>query len=270
MRVFGKGKCKLIANFSATMVTSLPSFSLCISLSLSLSHRMYLTHNIGSASALPIIRRVSLNISTARRSASCLVFARLVNCDERCASFATVYTDGVERRSGQQAGKQLLCKPLVVHFIGRRHCSLVNTAYFLGISLSSTDDAMPTAVPKIKLRSLEGEVFEVYRDSAKLSGLIAQKLENREAGDEKPVDLHVSTTLLRVMVEWCNRHMDDGPQSQETQKDEYGKFIIDPWDKEHLGDVDASRLRQIDGVARYLRIQGLVDVISRIVYNKRR
>ena len=48
---------KLIANFSATMMTSLPSFSLSLSLSLciSLSHRMYLTHNIGSASALPII-----------------------------------------------------------------------------------------------------------------------------------------------------------------------------------------------------------------------
>ena len=28
MRIFGKGKCKLIANFSATMVTSLPSISL--------------------------------------------------------------------------------------------------------------------------------------------------------------------------------------------------------------------------------------------------
>ena len=49
---------KLIANFSATMVTSLPSFSLCISLSLSLSHRMYLTHNIGNASAFPIIRKL--------------------------------------------------------------------------------------------------------------------------------------------------------------------------------------------------------------------
>ena len=46
---------KLIANFSATMVTSLPSFSLSLYLSLSLSHRMYLTHNIGSDSALPII-----------------------------------------------------------------------------------------------------------------------------------------------------------------------------------------------------------------------
>ena len=51
-------RAKLIANFSATMVTSLPSFSLSLSLSvsLSLSHRMYLTHNIGSASALPIIQ----------------------------------------------------------------------------------------------------------------------------------------------------------------------------------------------------------------------
>ena len=49
--IFGKGKCKLIANFSATMVTSLPSVSLCISL----SHQAHLTHNIGSASALPII-----------------------------------------------------------------------------------------------------------------------------------------------------------------------------------------------------------------------
>ena len=60
MRIFGKGKCKLIANcanfwqgkckfianFSATMVTSLPSLSVCISLSLSLSHQKYLTHNI--------------------------------------------------------------------------------------------------------------------------------------------------------------------------------------------------------------------------------
>ena len=77
VQIFGQGKAqnsspklrctflarrsaKLIANFSATMVTSLPSFSLSLSLciSLSLSHRMYLTHNIGSASALPIIKSV--------------------------------------------------------------------------------------------------------------------------------------------------------------------------------------------------------------------
>ena len=37
VRIFDKGKCKFIANFSATMVTSLPSFSLSLSLYLSLS-----------------------------------------------------------------------------------------------------------------------------------------------------------------------------------------------------------------------------------------
>ena len=37
VRIFGKGKRKLIANFSATMVTSLPSLSLSLSLSVSLS-----------------------------------------------------------------------------------------------------------------------------------------------------------------------------------------------------------------------------------------
>ena len=49
------------AKVSAKMVTSLPSFSLSLSLciSLSLSHPMYLTHNIGSASALPIIGSAS-------------------------------------------------------------------------------------------------------------------------------------------------------------------------------------------------------------------
>ena len=92
VQIFGKEKCQFIANFSATKVTSLLSvclsvslslslslsvslclslslflsrsvslslylsLSLCISLSLSLSlsHRAHLTHNIGSASALPI------------------------------------------------------------------------------------------------------------------------------------------------------------------------------------------------------------------------
>ena len=37
VRIFGKGKCKFIANFSAAMVTSLPSHSLRLSLSLPLS-----------------------------------------------------------------------------------------------------------------------------------------------------------------------------------------------------------------------------------------
>ena len=44
VRIFGKGKCKFIANFSATMVTSLPSISLCISLSPKVPHAQYRKH----------------------------------------------------------------------------------------------------------------------------------------------------------------------------------------------------------------------------------
>ena len=40
VRIFGKGKCKFIANFSAKMVTSLPSISLSFSVSLSLSPKV--------------------------------------------------------------------------------------------------------------------------------------------------------------------------------------------------------------------------------------
>ena len=40
VRIFGKGKCKFIANFSATMVTSLPSLSVSLSLFRSLSPKV--------------------------------------------------------------------------------------------------------------------------------------------------------------------------------------------------------------------------------------
>ena len=51
MQIFGKENAKLIANFSVTKVTSHPF------LSLFLSHRAHLTHNIASASALANIER---------------------------------------------------------------------------------------------------------------------------------------------------------------------------------------------------------------------
>ena len=62
LSVLARKGAKFIAKFTATNVTSLPSHSLCLSLSLSLSlsHRAHLglTHNIGSASGLPIIKRI--------------------------------------------------------------------------------------------------------------------------------------------------------------------------------------------------------------------
>ena len=67
---FARRSAKLIANFSATMVTSLPSFTL------SLSHRMYLTHNIGSASALPIISKEASSVKFYKQNSK----EKLVKC----------------------------------------------------------------------------------------------------------------------------------------------------------------------------------------------
>ena len=81
MRIFGKGKCKLIvncanfwqgkckfiANFSATMVVSLPSLSRSVSLSLSLSHRKYLTHNIFGNGKCELIANFSATMVTSPR-----------------------------------------------------------------------------------------------------------------------------------------------------------------------------------------------------------
>ena len=61
MQFLARKSAKLIANFSAIMVTSLPSFSLCISL----SHRVHLMQ--GSASALPIIHFRRINRQAAYR-----------------------------------------------------------------------------------------------------------------------------------------------------------------------------------------------------------
>ena len=58
VRIFGKGKCKFVANFSATKVTSLPSISLPLSLYLSLSPKVHHTQYRKRIRASYIVREV--------------------------------------------------------------------------------------------------------------------------------------------------------------------------------------------------------------------
>ena len=127
---------------------------------------------------------------------------------------------------------------------------------------------MPTAVPKIKLRSSNGEVLEIYRDVVKLSELIMEKLENRESGDEEPVDLHVDSGTLKVVIEFCEHHKDDDPESREVRQDGDGDFIIDPWDKALLEVLSSVVFNRVRDAATYLRIQHLKDVVNGIFFNR--
>ena len=127
---------------------------------------------------------------------------------------------------------------------------------------------MPTAVPKIKLRSSDGEVFEIYRDAAKLSELIMEKLENRESGDEEPVYLHrVDSSTLKMVIEFCEHHMDDGPENQEVRIDEHGEYVVDPWDKALLEVESVALFERFCNAAEYLGIGRMKDIIRAFILN---
>ena len=120
---------KLIANFSATMVTSLPSFSLSLSLCISLSlspnvpHAQYrkrfrASYNIGSASALPIISwwDHATSISSSSRS----VYLRWVSQQTLKVYFKTTYTKAAPRRGG---GKKKEREEVKRHWLMKRCAS---------------------------------------------------------------------------------------------------------------------------------------------------
>ena len=81
VQIFRKEKCKTLRQYQGKVQNSSPisallrwrhfrlslSLSLSLYLSLYLSHRAHLTHNIGSASALPIIGKFSEGITRAQR-----------------------------------------------------------------------------------------------------------------------------------------------------------------------------------------------------------
>ena len=138
-------RAKLIANFSATMVTSLPSFSLSLSLYLSLSHRMYLTHNIGSASALPIIGK-----------RLCVRLLEVTNMQLSKSADRKAQTSPVRRRNAF-----LICDlqifsaiKVCVHYLEQPHAqSLFLFPIVFGVNLIHFLDGLTTVQPNIRSRS---------------------------------------------------------------------------------------------------------------------
>ena len=121
----------------------------------------------------------------------------------------------------------------------------------------------------IKVRSWDGDVFDIDRDAAKLSGKVVENLERLDRGEEEPVEMFTDSGTLKVIIAWCTHHKDDGPRdgSELEQKDEDGMFIIDPWDREVL-DVELTNLHYIYIASCFLRIDGLVKLTKNIIANR--
>ncbi|KAK3322250.1 negative regulator sulfur controller-3 [Apodospora peruviana] len=123
---------------------------------------------------------------------------------------------------------------------------------------------------KVTLASNDGHHIEVERCVAERSILIKNMLE--DVGDEVvgndaiPIP-NVNDQVLRKVVEWCEKHKHDAPQTQEEENDNRKKTTeIEEWDQKFM-QVDQEMLFEIILAANYLDIKALLDVGCKTVAN---
>jgi len=125
-------------------------------------------------------------------------------------------------------------------------------------------------MPVIKLKSSDGEVFDVDVEVAKASVTIKTMLDDLgiEEDDQEVVPLpNVNSTILRKVIQWAAYHKDDPPPTGEEEENrERRTDDVSPWDQEFLK-VDQGTLFELIQAANYLDIKGLLDVTCKTVAN---
>ncbi|KAK0621160.1 negative regulator sulfur controller-3 [Bombardia bombarda] len=126
------------------------------------------------------------------------------------------------------------------------------------------------ATQKITLTSNDGSSIEVDRCVAERSMLIKNLID--DLGDDSvatqaiPIP-NVNDPVLRKVVEWCEKHRSDPPQSTEEENDSRKKTTdIEEWDQKFM-QVDQEMLFEIILAANYLDIKALLDVGCKTVAN---
>ncbi|KAH7329225.1 Skp1 family, dimerization domain-containing protein [Stachybotrys elegans] len=124
---------------------------------------------------------------------------------------------------------------------------------------------------KIWLASNDGAIMEVDRAVADRSILIKNMLE--DLGDDaisssNPIPIpNVNEAVLRKVIEWCEHHRNDPPQTQDDESDARKKTTdIDEWDQKFM-QVDQEMLFEIILASNYLDIKPLLDVGCKTVAN---
>ncbi|EGS20873.1 uncharacterized protein CTHT_0027110 [Thermochaetoides thermophila DSM 1495] len=123
---------------------------------------------------------------------------------------------------------------------------------------------------KVILLSNENSQIEVDRVVAERSMLIKNLIE--DLGDDAvmgtPIPIpNVNDPVLRKVIEWCEHHRNDAPQTADDDNDSRKKTTdIDEWDQKFM-QVDQEMLFEIILAANYLDIKPLLDVGCKTVAN---
>ncbi|XP_054709904.1 S-phase kinase-associated protein 1-like isoform X1 [Uloborus diversus] len=121
----------------------------------------------------------------------------------------------------------------------------------------------------IKLRSSDGEVFDVDREITKTSATIKTMLEDIgfDENDQEPVPLNnVNSDILKKVIEWATYHRDDPPLPEDNELELKPTDDIKEWDINFLK-VDLTTLFEIIRAADYLNIKGLLDTGCKTIAN---
>ncbi|GMT17239.1 hypothetical protein PFISCL1PPCAC_8536, partial [Pristionchus fissidentatus] len=118
----------------------------------------------------------------------------------------------------------------------------------------------------IKLTSNDDKTFEVDRDVIKQSVTVNTLITDLNLDDEDvsvenqmaiPLP-NVDAATLGKVIEWCNKHRDDPPRTEEDENKEKRTDDIPQWDQEFLN-VEQSVLFALILAANYMDIKGLLD-----------
>ncbi|CAE7820665.1 RAD5B [Symbiodinium sp. CCMP2592] len=111
---------------------------------------------------------------------------------------------------------------------------------------------------KLKLKSSQGEIFEVDPEVATMSTLI----KNMDSGTDEEIPLpNVKTAILSKVIDYCKYHKDNPPE--EIQKPLKSTNLVEcgvsEWDSEYVN-IEQEVLFELILAANYLDIKSLLDL----------
>mmetsp|Transcript_23995 Transcript_23995/g.66677 ORF Transcript_23995/g.66677 Transcript_23995/m.66677 type:complete len:161 (+) Transcript_23995:312-794(+) len=118
---------------------------------------------------------------------------------------------------------------------------------------------------KVKLRSADGEFFEVDAEVAFSSLTVRNMVEDTGTSSPVPVP-NVNSKVLSKIIEYCSYHVEHDRVLRDTEESNKRGLEeeVARWDKEYIS-IDQAVLCELILAANFLNIKGLLDLCCQCV-----
>ena len=112
----------------------------------------------------------------------------------------------------------------------------------------------------VKLKSSEGTVFEVEKDVASISALVANMIEDSSLDEEIPLP-NVKTVILSKIIDYCKHHATNPPEDiqKPLKSQDLRECGVSEWDVEYVN-LEQEVLFELILAANYMDIKPLLDL----------